>query len=362
MKRFCFLLLWMFLAVPSYARGGWPQLYAETGSAYLYGVEAEALAVAALKGLKKVDKALTLGNDGTRVTLYYKGQVIKVGRKPQDKNDAEAWGKLTEEFIVAAVGKSPEASGHDFETDEIMAAEMVNILDKDSKFYADIDEANGISKYSRRRQFAARTEDGMLYLKIGAFNKQTFAEVKQALEEYAFAPALVVDLQGCPGGMAGEAVKIADLFLDGGIIASAKGKKDNEETFYNAGDGDVWQMKPVFVLVDEETASAAEILAAALQEQGRAKVIGTKTRGKGTMQKLIALENGGVLAVTEGFFLTPSGRELNNSGIVPDVCTFEMPPSKNVENLLKEQSGNCGAEKRTDNRLEMNIVKFLVKK
>lgn len=362
MKKICFLLLWIFLAVPSYARAGWQQIYAETGSAYLYGITAEELAVAALKGLKNADKNLTLGNDGARVTLYYKGGVIKVGRKPQDKNDVVSWGRLTEEFIAAAVEKSPAAGSRDFETDEILAAAMVKVLDKDSKFYADIDEANGISKYSRRRQFAARTEDGMLYIKIGAFNKQTFAEVKQALEEYTQTPVLIIDLQGCPGGMAGEAVRIAELFLDGGIIASAKGKEDNAETFYNAEDGDVWQAKPVFVLVDEETASAAEILAAALQEQGRAKVIGTKTKGKGTMQKLIALENGGVLAVTEGFFLTPSGRELNNSGVMPDVCTFEMPPSKNVENLLKEQKKDCGKEKRTDNRLEMNVIKFLAKK
>ncbi len=337
----------------------WANVYEQVKQAYVYEVTIEDLAVAALKGINKVDKDLRLGNDGARVTLYYKGKVIKVLRKPEDKNDAKLWGGLSDEILSAAEENSARAAGHNFETPDILAAEMVKILDKDSKFYADLDEVGG---YRNKRQFAARKEGKSLYIKINTFNKQTVKELEQALVEYGDASALVLDIKGCPGGMAGEAVKVAEMFLDGGIIASTKGKTPREETYYNAAGGDVWQGKTIFILVDAETASAAEILAIALKEQGRAKVIGTLTKGKGTMQKLVGLNSGGVVAITNGFFVTPSGNELNNKGVMPDICTFEQAEDSDVEILSQKPNKVCAAEVRESSELELGVALYLLEK
>ncbi len=359
MKIFLFVFL---LLIPSviFAKDEiWGNFYKKIIDAYVYEVSAEDLVVATLKGLNKVDNKLRVGNDSSRITLYYSGKVVKTIRKPQDANDVAEWGNLTYQIIDAAVNSSSEASRRDFEVMDILAAEMVKILDKDSKIYANFDEVKGISGRNQRT-FAARLENNILYVKIAAFNKQTLQELINALGNYEKANALVLDLRGCPGGMPGEAIMAVDLFLDTGIIISSKGKDITEETYYNADAELMWQGKKIFVLVDEETASSAEILAVSLQEQGRAKIIGTSTKGKGSMQKLIELPTGSVVAVTNGFFITPSGNELNGKGVIPDICTFEMPDDKNIDNLLKQQDGQCYAESRSDTELEMNIVKTLM--
>ncbi len=359
MKQFVALVCFLWCGLARAEQADWAGVFERAQQAYVYDVAVEDLAIAALKGVNKVDKDLRLGNDGARVTLYYKGRVIKVLRKPEDKNDASRWGALSEEILAAAEEKSTIAATRNFETTDIIAAEMVKILDKDSKFYADMDEAGG---YRNKRQFAARMENDALYIKIGAFNKQTVTELEEALAGYKDASALILDVKGCPGGMAGEAIKVAELFLDGGIVASTKGKAPQEETYYNAAESDVWQGKPIFILVDGATASAAEILTAALQEQGRAKVIGVLTKGKGTMQKLIGLNGGGVLAVTNGFFMTPSGNDLNNKGVVPDVCTFEQAEDSDVEMLIGKQNAACATEIRENSELELDIALYLLQK
>lgn len=300
---------------------GWANTYLQVKSSYVYNITYEKMAIAALKGLKDLDANLTVGNDNRRISLYYKGKVVMVENKPENDTALE-WGAMTDKIIAMAEKVSPKAEQRNFEINSIMAQEMVKILDEDSKFYEDADEASGL-KVRNHRQFAARMDGDALYIKIAAFNKQTKNEILKALNEYENAKGLILDLRASPGGMLGEAIKIADLFLDEGIIASIKGKKTDEEVYYVAEEDDWFAHKPIVILVDGNSASAAEVLTAALQEQKRATVIGTGTKGKGTVQKLIKLyPEGGVLAITNGFFMTPSGKKLNKKGIVPDICTF----------------------------------------
>jgi uncharacterized metal-binding protein len=338
----------------------WAETYRQVQEAYVDKVSVEDLAVAALKGLDKSDKQLRFANDGSRISLYYKGQVIKVLNKPQDTDDFRRWGEMTQAMLEAAIDKSAEAASRDFEMEDLLAESLVKVLDKDSKFYISSDEAVKTGQ-GQHRVFAARREGNLLYVKIGMFNKQTVADVTKALTDEKEASALVLDLRGCPGGMASEAIEVADLFLDGGIITILKGKNPREETYYTAHSPVLWGNKPMFVLVDAETASAAEILATALQEEGRAQIIGTATIGKGTMQKLIALSGGGVLAVTNGRFAAPSGKEINERGVIPDVCTFEMPENKDIEELLKRKPSNCLAEPRAESNLELKIAEYIQK-
>lgn len=353
MKKLAFVVLIVFAFVSQAAEvSPWASVYEQVKKAYVYDVQYNDLAVAALKGLKKIDKDLTLGDDDKRLTLYYKGKVVKVEKKPQD-DEAKAWGTLTNNMIAKACQISAKAERSSFEINAWLAKEMVKILDKDSKFYGDWDEANGI-KIKNERQFAARMEDDILYIKIGAFNKQTKNEMLEALSEYISAKTLILDLRGSGGGMLGEAIEVADLFLDEGIIASTKGKNKTEEVYYLADKDEIFDGKPMVILVDGNTASAAEVLAAALQEQGRATIIGTGTKGKGSIQKLINIHpEGGVLAVTNGFFMTPSGRELNKKGIVPDICTFGE--IKKMSNDKK-----CPADERETSEIELDEAKKML--
>ncbi len=361
MKKIFFLLLFLVcFSAHANTPTSWSDIYQEVINAFVYDVEVESLAINVLKGLNKVDKHLRIGNDSSRVTLYYRGKVVKVLRKPENRKDVSIWGNITTQMIDAAVETSSLASEIDFKIESIVVAEMIKSLDKDSKFYDDIDEANGLKKQIGRT-FAVRREGNNLYIKILAFNKQTLFELEQAFDSEVDYEAIIIDLRGCPGGMLGMAIDVADMFLNDGIIASTKGKKQNEEVYYNANlNEEVKIVKPLFILVDKDTASSAEIFAAALQEQGIAKVIGTQTKGKGTMQKLISLPNGGVLAITNGFFMKPSGAELNEKGIIPDICTFEMPETKDVANLIKQQDGTCQRESRIDSELEFKVVDFLI--
>ena len=199
----------------------------------------------------------------------------------------------------------------------------------------------------------------LLYVKIRAFNKQTSKELAEALYNFRYAKAVVIDLRGCPGGMSGAAVDAANIFLKEGIIVSTQGKFSTSEIYYLAQEDIKDDERTVFILIDGQTASAAEIFAAAMQEQGRARIIGTQSKGKGTLQKLISLSGGGVLAITNSLFKTPSGRILNGKGITPDVCTFEQEETANVESLIKRGQVFCAREEREDNVLEMKIVEAL---
>lgn len=359
MKFILFFVLMLFsFNVRAEDENEWEKLYENVINSYVYDVSAEDLAIAGMKGIKELDDKLTLADDASRITLYYRGKVVKVLRKPENVNDAQRWGQITSEIIDVATTKSKKANTKDFELDDIMAKNMVKILDKDSKFYESFDDVKSYN-VRNKRLFSAGLKNEILNVKIGAFNKKTSGKLKEVAENVK-ARALVVDLRGCPGGMTGEAISVADMFLEEGIIASLKEKNVGEETYYNAKEENVWADMPIFVLVDGETASSAEILAAALKEQSRAKVIGTTTQGKSSTQKLIGMKNGSVLAITNGFFNSPSGNDWYNVGIVPDVCTFERGENANIGDIIANKFGECGKESREDSELELKIVENLL--
>lgn len=237
-----------------------------------------------------------------------------------------------------------------------MMQAAVSSLDGDSKFYMNPEEQKN-TRRAHVRNFAARREGKNLYIKIIAFNKFTKENIEEAVKDCADCRGLILDLRGSPGGMLGETTEIADLFLDEGIIVSTSGRDGRDTVYYNAKDGDIWEGRPIAVLVDGGTASSAEVLAAALQEQGRAKVIGTSTFGKGSVQKLIPLSSGGTIAVTTAYFYTPSAQKIHDKGLTPDICTYMMPASKDVNKLLSlAEKRPCGKEEREGERLDIEVA------
>ncbi len=171
----------------------------------------------------------------------------------------------------------------------------------------------------------AETRDGVLHLRVSGFTALTSAHVTGFIEA-AFAAAnpprgLVLDLRGNRGGILSQAVAVADIFLDGGDIVGTAGRHPEANRRYSATDTDLAQGRPIVVMVDGRTASAAEILAAALAERGRAAVLGTGTQGKGLVQILLPLPNGGELQLSWSRIIMPSGWPLQGAGLLPALCT-----------------------------------------
>jgi len=169
---------------------------------------------------------------------------------------------------------------------------------------------------------------GTGYIRIERFSGLTDKEFSQALKELRdgnAAEALVIDLRGNPGGLVDAAVAVAGHFLDGGLVLIEK-HADGSQKAYRAAEGlDVAPEVPVIVLVDGNTASAAEILAGALQDRGRATLVGEKTYGKGSIQRIYRLSDGSALHVTFAKWFTPNDRAIDGQGLEPDVLVESSP-------------------------------------
>ncbi len=321
------------------------------------------LSLEIIRSLSKVDNGFRTADDGKRITLYYKGKVLRSFLKPENPSDVNAQIKLLGKMLPKAEKVSAKTAARNFElVDDLLQNGVANALDGDSAYYSEINETSP-QKLRSGINYTARMIDNILYIRLRAVLPGTSAKVEETIKNHSDTAALILDLRGNPGGKLSEAVKIADLFLDGGIVLSTT-DRNGKNKFYTANSNDILSGKPIVLLVDAETASSAEALAISLQEQSRARVIGTSTYGKGSIQEVFSLSNGGQLALTTAYFYAPSGETMQGRGIVPDVCTFEMPESKNVENLLKLPSdAECGKEKRFLKNLDVDIaVAFLRQK
>jgi carboxyl-terminal processing protease len=167
-------------------------------------------------------------------------------------------------------------------------------------------------------------EPGYGYIRVAAFQSDTASDFEQALaalqkQAGGKLRGLVVDLRSNPGGLLVSAVQIADDLLDKGRIVSTRGRLPMSDSEFNATPGDLLQGAPVVALVDAGSASAAEVLAGALADNHRARVVGSRTFGKGSVQTLLPLDNGDSVKLTTARYYTPSGKSIQARGIEPDV-------------------------------------------
>ena len=174
-----------------------------------------------------------------------------------------------------------------------------------------------------------RTEDDVGYIQITGFNEQTTADLKKAVRSLnrqigAKLKGYVIDLRNDPGGLLDQAIGVADALLDQGTIVITKGRKNVERS--DASPGDVTDGKKLVVLINGGTASAAEIVAGALQDHHRATLVGTRSFGKGSVQTVVPLGSNGALMLTTARYYTPSGRSIQAQGIEPDVAVGEELP------------------------------------
>ncbi|HEU5468539.1 MAG TPA: S41 family peptidase [Steroidobacteraceae bacterium] len=179
-------------------------------------------------------------------------------------------------------------------------------------------------------------EPGFGYLRISQFSETTGPDTRaaiRALEEEAGGRlrGLVLDLRNNPGGVLDAAVEVSDAFLEDGTIVSAEGRSSESRFRMEAAHGDLSRGAPIAVLVNEGSASAAEIVAGALRDNGRAKLLGQKTFGKGSVQTVLPLEDGQALKLTTSRYFTPSGVSIHERGIEPDVALPEPDPLAPIE-------------------------------
>jgi carboxyl-terminal processing protease len=162
------------------------------------------------------------------------------------------------------------------------------------------------------------------YLRVTTFAEKTQQEVLDALDQMSRQAGgrlngLVLDLRNDPGGLLDEAVDVTGDFLDGGTVVSTHGRDADDDRVYRATlDGDRLHNAPMIVLINGASASASEIVAGALQDRHRAKIMGTRSFGKGSVQTIIPLDGRGALRLTTARYYTPSGRSIQDLGITPD--------------------------------------------
>jgi carboxyl-terminal processing protease len=207
-----------------------------------------------------------------------------------------------------------------------------------------------------------QADDDVGYIYITSFNEQTTADLQKAIKglKSQIGPKLkgyIIDLRNDPGGLLDQAIGVADAFLDQGTIVITKGREEMQRS--DASPGDITDGKKLVVLINGGSASAAEIVAGALQDHHRATLVGTRTFGKGSVQTIIPLGSNGALMLTTARYYTPSGRSIQAKGIEPDAVVEEELPedmNKAPENMEGEANlrGHLRSEGEGNNSQEEN--------
>jgi len=165
--------------------------------------------------------------------------------------------------------------------------------------------------------------DGIGYIRLIQFQQDSHQEVDRALQEFLKAKGglkgLVLDLRNNPGGLLDQAVRVADAFVESGLIVYTDGRVEGQKTKYAAHKEGTYSGFPIVVLVNAGSASASEIVAGALQDHGRAIIIGQRTFGKASVQTILPMEDGSALRLTTARYYTPNGRSIQAKGIEPDI-------------------------------------------
>lgn len=188
-------------------------------------------------------------------------------------------------------------------------------------------------------------EPGYGYVRISQFQSQTPKHLRdsvQALtaEHGGVLNGLIVDLRNNPGGVLSAAIGVADAFLEDGLIVYTQGRGEADDFRYNASSGDIAEGSPLVVMVNAGSASASEIVAGAVQDHDRGVILGTRTFGKGSVQTIQQLNQGGALKLTTARYYTPDGRSIQAEGIVPDIEVDERL------RLARDESG--GSDRLTE--------------
>jgi len=204
------------------------------------------------------------------------------------------------------------------------------------------------------------------YVRISQFQVKTGTQMVEAVEKLTKENAnplkgLVLDLRNNPGGVLNAAVEVSDAFLEKGLIVYTEGRVKDAEMRFSATRGDVLSGVPVVVLINEGSASASEIVAGALQDNGRAVIAGRTSFGKGSVQSVIPLNNGAAIKLTTARYFTPNGRSIQAEGIVPDVKIEQVKVDLMDKSLERVKEADLNRHLSNPKEKDEKIAKETVK-
>jgi len=183
------------------------------------------------------------------------------------------------------------------------------------------------------------------YLRLKSFNENSNDQLSKTINKFEKNNELrgyILDLRNNPGGLLTQAINVTDLFLDNGEIVSTKGRKLAETRRFFSKEGDGIGGKPLIVLINNGSASASEIVSGALKDHKRAIILGERTYGKGSVQSIIPLKNGGGIRLTISKYYLPSGKSISEVGVLPDI-------------LVEEVGDDFKINSKTDNQLKYAV-------
>jgi carboxyl-terminal processing protease len=205
------------------------------------------------------------------------------------------------------------------------------------------------------------------YIRLSHFQEKTdseFGKAIKALEEESKGPlkGLILDLRNNPGGLLDQAVKVSDRFIDSGVIVSIDGRREEQKMKFYAHAQGTMPHYPLVVLINNGSASGAEIVAGAVQDLNRGVLVGTQTFGKGSVQTIFPLKDGSGLRLTTAKYYTPNGRSIHNKGITPDIVVEPPKPENEKAMTPEKEKEKTKKEEKKPVDVQLNKALELLKK
>lgn len=278
--------------------------------------------------------------EGIGVELLQQDGVLKVVA-PIDDTPAARAGLRSGDFIVAIDGKPISAIEAMEPLRGPAGSQVVLSIERGEEKPFDVTVTRETIRVTSVR--GKLLEPGYAYLRISTFQADTGADFQKQLAQLQAQAGgklkgLVLDVRSNPGGLLTAAVQVADDLLDKGVIVTTRGRIAVSDARFEATPGDLMKGAPVVVLADAGSASASEVLAGALRDNGRARIVGSRSFGKGSVQTVLPLDNGDSVKLTTARYYTPSGKSIQATGIVPDVELTPDPASKGTPASVADYS------------------------
>ncbi|GAB4391875.1 MAG: S41 family peptidase [Kiloniellaceae bacterium] len=264
------------------------------------------------------------GGIGVRIRLIEEGVLVL---SVMDDTPAATAGLRQDDVIVAIDGEEVEGLSQQDAVNRLrgrIGSEVNLSIEREAE--AGALEVAVMRSHIVPQTVTYRREGNLGYLKMTGFNKRTTDSLRQKIRQAQNEigddlRGFILDLRGNPGGLLEQAIAVSDVFVTSGRIVSTHGRHTDSHQYFQAKRGDLTENAPLVVLIDGGSASASEIVAAALQDSGRAVLVGSGSFGKGTVQTVLPLPNTGEFILTWARFHAPSGYALHRRGVLPDVCT-----------------------------------------
>ena len=288
---------------------------------------------------------------GLGIEIGMESGVVKV-ISPIEGTPAEKAGIKAGDYIVK-IGKEQVQGKSLMEAVKLMRGPVGTTIDltirrKDVKKPLEFKVTRKIIEIQSVSSELISNEKNIGYLRLKSFNENSdnqFLKSIKNFEKKSKIKGYVIDLRNNPGGLLTQAINITDFFLNDGEIVSTKGRKVSETRKFFARKGDETDGKPVVILINNGSASAAEIFAGALKDHKRAIILGENSYGKGSVQSIIPLRNGGGMRLTISKYYLPSGKSISEVGVTPDI-------------IIEESSENFKINTDSDNQLKYAIKLF----